>query len=161
MNPLQMMLAAMMGWLEREQRDAVAFLREENRVLKAQLGRRRLRLDDEQRRRLAVLGDRLGRRVLRECATLVTPDTILRWHRELVAQKWTYPRCRTGRPNVQKAIRRLVVRMATDNPQWGYTRIQAALKNVGHRVAHSCAHTGRHSSPPTSSRPRCGRVVGW
>ena len=110
-------------WLECEQRDVIAFLREENRVLKAQLGRRRLRLDDEQRRRPAVLGDRLGRGLLREFATLVTPDTILRWHRELVAQKWTYPRQRPGRPGVQKAIRRLVVPMAPDNPHWGYTRI--------------------------------------
>jgi hypothetical protein len=125
------------GWLEREQRDVIAFLREENRVLKVQLGRRRLRLNDEQRRRLAVLGQRVGRRLLREFATLVTPDTILRWHRELVARKWTYPRQRLGRPGVQKVIRRLVVRMATDNPQWGDTRIQGALKNVGHRVASS------------------------
>jgi hypothetical protein len=54
----------------------IAFLREENRVLKAQLGNRRLRLDDDQRHRLGVLGHRLGRRVLDEVATLVTPDTI-------------------------------------------------------------------------------------
>ena len=147
-----------MGWLEREQRDVIAFLHEENRVLKAQLGRRRLRLDDEQRRRLAVLGDRLGRRLLRECATLVTPDTILRWHRELVAQKWTYPRQRPGRPGVQKTIRRLVLRMATDNPLWGYTRIQGALKNVGHRVARSTiASILRAEGLP----PRSGRSTTW
>ncbi len=77
-----MLLAALLAWLDREQRDVIAFLREDNRVLKAQLGRRRLRLDDEQRQRLAVLGKRLGRSLLREFATLVTPDTILRWHRE-------------------------------------------------------------------------------
>ena len=87
MIPLQVLLAALLAWLEAEQRDVIAFLREENRVLKAQLGTRRLRLDDDQRRRLGVLGQRLGRRVLREVATLVTPDTILRWHRELVARK--------------------------------------------------------------------------
>ena len=73
-----MLLAALLGWLEAEQRDVIAFLREENRVLKAQLGGRRLRLNDDQRRRLAVLGQRLGRGLLREIATLVTPDTILR-----------------------------------------------------------------------------------
>jgi putative transposase len=82
-----MFLAALLGWLEREQRDVVAFLREENRTLKAQLAGRRLPLNDAQRRRLAVLGQRLGRGVLREVATLVTPDTILRWHRELIARK--------------------------------------------------------------------------
>jgi putative transposase len=132
-----MLLAALLAWFDREQRDVIAFLREENRVLKAQLGRRRVRLDDEQRRRLAVCGERLGRSLLCEFATLVTPDTILRWHRELVARKWTYPRQRQGRPGVHKVIRRLVVRLATDNPQWGYTRIQGALKNVGPRVARS------------------------
>jgi putative transposase len=133
--PLQMLLAALLGWLEREQRDAIAFLREEDRALKAQLGSRRLRLNDDQRRRLAVLGRRLGRGVLREVATLVTPDTILRWHRELIARKWTYARRRPGRPAVLDVIRRLVVRMVTENPRWGYTRIQGALKNVGHRVS--------------------------
>ena len=91
-----MLLAALLGWLEREQRDVIAFLREENRALKAQLGNRRLRLNDDQRRRLAVLGERLGRGALREVATLVTPDTILRWHRELIARKWTYARRRPG-----------------------------------------------------------------
>jgi transposase InsO family protein len=135
--PLQIFVAAFLGWLDRDQRDVLAFLREENRALKAQLGGRRLRLDADQRRRLAVLGQRLGRGLLREFASLVTPDTILRWHRELVARKWTYPRQRHGRPGVRQDIRRLVLRMARDNPQWGYTRIQGAVKNVGHRVARS------------------------
>ena len=67
---------------DREQRDVIAFLREEDRVLKAQLGRRRLRLEDDQRRQLAVMGQRLGRRLLREFAILVTPDTIRRRQRE-------------------------------------------------------------------------------
>jgi hypothetical protein len=120
--------------LEAEQRNVIAFLREENRVLKAQLGRRRLRMDDDRRRRLAVLGQRLGRAVLHEVATLVTPDTILRWHRQLIARKWAYARRRPGRPGVRREIRRLVLRMATENPRWGYTRIQGALKNVGHQV---------------------------
>src|SRR4029453_15217549 len=95
-----MLLAALLGWLEREQRDVIAFLREENRTLKAQLSGRRLQLNDEQRRRLAVLGQRLGAAGPREVATLVTPDTILRWHRELIARKWTYARRRPGRPGV-------------------------------------------------------------
>jgi putative transposase len=135
------------------------------------------------RRRLAVLGKRLGRGLLREFATLVTPNTILRWHRELVVRKWTYPRQRHGRSGVQKDIRRLVVRMVTDNPQWGYTRIQGALKNIGHRVARSTIASilkaeglpprGERSTAwstflrahwpaswrPTSSRRKCGRVV--
>src|SRR5262245_61536067 len=121
-----MILATLLGWLQADQRDVIAFLREENRVLKAQLGSRRIRiqLHDDQRRRLAVLGRRLGRSLLRDVATLATPDTILRWHRELIARKLTYARQQPGRPGVMAEIRRLVVRMATDNPSWGYTRIQ-------------------------------------
>ena len=119
-----MLLAALLGWLEAEQRDVIAFLREENRALKAQLGGRRLRLNDDQRRRLAMLRQRLGRGLLREFATLVTPDTVLRWHRELIARKWTYAERRPGRPGVVAEIRRLVIRMATDNPGWGYTRFK-------------------------------------
>jgi hypothetical protein len=158
--PLQMLLAALLGWLEAEQRDVIAFLREENRALKAQLGGRRLRLNDDQRRRLAVLGQRLGRGLLREFATLVTPDTILRWHRELIARKWTYAGRRPGRPGVVAEIRRLVIRMATDNPGWGYTRIQGALKNVGHRVARSTIASILKAAgiPPSRERPTAWRT---
>ena len=95
-----------------------------NRGLKAQLGCRRLRIDDDQRRRLAVVGQRLRRALIHEVATLV-PDTILHWHRELIAPKWIYPRQRPGRPGVLREVRRLVIRMATENPRWGYTRIQS------------------------------------
>lgn len=68
-------------------------------------------------------------------ATLVTPDTILRWHRQLIARKWTRERRRVGRPGVRREIRHLSVRMARENPAWGYRRIQGALRNQGHRVA--------------------------
>ena len=70
-------------------------------------------------------------------ATLVTPDTILRWHRCLIAEKWTYGRKGPGRPGTMKEVSALIVRMATDNPGWGYSRIQGALKNLEHRVARS------------------------
>ena len=93
----------------------------------------RLRFNDGERRRLGELGHRLGRRALADVATLVTPDTILRWHRELVARKWTY-RAGAGRPvGLQAHLRVLVIRMAKENPTWGYKRSQGALKNIGHR----------------------------
>jgi putative transposase len=153
--PLHLIIAVLFGWLEREQRDAIEFLREENRVLKAQLQGRRLRLNDDQRRRLAVIGQRLGRRILADVATIVTPDTILRWHRELIVRKWTYARTRPGRPGVHAEIHRLVVRMATENPSWGYTRIQGALKNLGHRVARSTIAKilKEQGIPPSRERP--------
>jgi hypothetical protein len=61
---------------------------------------------------------------LRKIATVMTPDTLLRWHRQLIARKWTYARRRASRCGVLSEIRRLTVRMAEENPTWGYTRIQ-------------------------------------
>src|SRR5690349_12180537 len=126
-----MWLLVLTGWLERRERDALAYLIEENRLLRRQLGARRLRVTDDERRRLAVRAHRLGRQALREIATIVTPDTLLRWHQQLVARKWTYAPSRVSRRGVLAEIRRLAVRMAVENPTWGYTRIQGALKNVG------------------------------
>jgi len=82
---------------------------------------RRLQMSDADRRRLAVRASRLGRGRLREIATVVTPDTLLRWHRQLVARKWTYAKRRPSRRGVLTEIRRLTVRMAEENPTWGYT----------------------------------------
>ena len=111
------------GWLDRREREAVAYLVEENRLLRRQLGGRRLRFTDDDRRRLATRAYRLGRAAVREIATIATPDTLLRWHRQLIARKWTYAR-KTRQPGVLLEIRQRVVRMATENPTWGYTRIQ-------------------------------------
>ena len=143
------------AWLHRREAAALDYLLEENRTLRAQLGRRPLRLTDDQRRRLAVLGYRLGRARLQGVASLVTPDTILRWHRRLVAHKWTYPRRARGRAGVLRAIQALVVRMAEENPTWGYTRIQGALKVVGHRVGRTTIARilKRHGLPPVPERP--------
>jgi putative transposase len=155
MSVLQMWVGVLIGWLERQEPDALAYLIEENRILRAQLGGRRLRLTEDDRRRLAVRAFRLGRRALRQVATIVTPDTLLRWHRQLVARKWTYVR-RSGRRGVLAEIRRLVGRMAQDNPTWGYTRIQGALSNVGHRVGRSTIARilKAHGLPPVPERPK-------
>jgi hypothetical protein len=82
--PLQFLLLVFAGWVNRRQLEIVAFLQEENRVLREQLGGRRLRFTNAQRRRLAAKGKALGRRVLDQLGGLVTPDTILRWYRELI-----------------------------------------------------------------------------
>jgi transposase InsO family protein len=134
LQPWQVLIATLAGWMGRQQEAVIEYLREENRVLKQQLGRRRMRLTDDQRRRLAVRGKAIGRQALAEFASLVTPDTILRWHRQLIAQKWTHKRRSPGRRRIMQVIADLTVRMARENPRWGYTRIQGALKNVGHRV---------------------------
>jgi transposase InsO family protein len=134
LQPWQILVAAFAGWISRHQDAVIEYLREENRVLKQQLGRRRLRLTDDQRRRLAIRGKAIGRRALSEVASLVTPDTVLRWHRQLIAKKWTHKRRSSGRRRVMQVIAELTIRMARENPRWGYTRIQGALLNVGHRV---------------------------
>ena len=95
---VQVVLAALAGWLDDQKQDVIAYLIEENRILRGQLAGRILRLSDEQRCRLARRGKRLGRRLLSQGATTVTPDTILRWHRQLIARKWTYATKRSGRP---------------------------------------------------------------
>ena len=125
----------MAGWITHQQDAAVEYLREENRVLEQQLGRKRLKLTDDQHRRMAVLGKALGRRALADIASLVTPNTILRWHRQLVAEKWTHTSRSPGRPRVMEIIADLVVRMARENRGWGYIRIEGAIHNLGHRVS--------------------------
>ena len=158
--PWQILVAAMAGWITRQQDAVIDYLREENRVLKEQLGRKRLRLTDAQRRRLAVRGKAIGRRALTEVATLVTPDTILRWHRRLVAQKWTHKRRSPGRPRVMEIITELVVRMARENRAWGYTRIEGALHNLGHRVSRTTISNilKRNGIEPAPER---GRKTTW
>ena len=112
-------------------------------------------MSDDQRRRLSVRGHRLGRARLRTLARLVTLDTILRWHRQLVAKKWTYQRHSRGRASVLLEIQQLVIRMADENPTWGYTRIQGALKVVGHRVGRlTIAQILKaYGRPPVPARP--------
>ena len=78
--PLHLLLATFAGWINRDQAQVVAYLVEENRVLREQLGDRRIRLTDDQRRRLAAKGKVLGWRLLHRVASIVTPDTIMRWH---------------------------------------------------------------------------------
>jgi putative transposase len=158
--PLQVLLVTLAGWVNRHQQHVIEYLVEENRVLKGQLEGRRLRLTDDQRRRLAAKGRRLGRRVLRQVATIVTPDTILRWHRQLIARKWTFTPKRPGRPRIMLEISSLILRMATENPAWGYTRIQGALKNLGHGVARSTVAKvlKAHGIPPAPARPTSWRT---
>ena len=134
-HPLQLLLGALTAWINQQQREVIEYLQAENRVLREQLGPRRLRFTDHQRVRLAAKAKNLPRRVLREIGSIVSPDTLLAWHRHLIVRKDDgHPRRGPGRPPVPAEIQQLVVRMATENRQWGYTRIQGALANLGHDV---------------------------
>ena len=133
---LQFLILTTAGWLNRQQEDSINDLREENRVLREQLGGKRIRFTDSQRRRLAMRGKRLGRKVLMGLTGIATPDTILRWYRQLIAKKYDGSSRRgRGRPRTPCHIAELVVRMAADNPGWGYSRIRGALANLGHEIA--------------------------
>ena len=114
--------------MNQRQLQMIDYLREENRVLREQLGGRRMRLNDDQRRRLAAKAKGLGRKLLAEVATIVTPETLLAWHRRLIAQKYDGSGDRApGRPRTAGEIDALVVRMAEENRDRGYRRIQGAL----------------------------------
>ncbi len=107
------------GWVNRSEQDVIEYLKEENRVLREQLGARRLRFTDDQRRRLAAKARAMCRENLKELADLVTPDTLLRWYRELIAAKYDGSQRRgPGRPRVMETIRELVLTMAKENSSW-------------------------------------------
>src|SRR5262250_3540465 len=157
LDPFRFVLIAIAGWMNQRQLQIIEYLREENRVLREQLSGRRLRLNDDQRRRLAAKAQGLGRKLLAEVATLVTPETLLAWHRKLIAQKYDGSGKRApGRPRTADEIEALVVQMAEENRSWGYRRIQGALSNLGHELARStiAEMLARHGMEPAPERER-------
>jgi putative transposase len=137
LQPWQLLFAALCGWVTQRQQRMIAFQNTQIESLLQKLGQKRLLLTDDQRRLLAVKGHALGRKALRELTTIVTPDTILRWHRELVARKWDHSdkRKAVGRPRIRQVVVDSILRFARDNPTWGYDRIQGALANVAYHIS--------------------------
>jgi hypothetical protein len=136
LDPFTFLILYIAGWMNQRQQQVIEYLVEENRVLREQIGNRRMRFNDNQRCRLAVKAKRLSRNVLAQVATIVTPETLLAWHRKLIATKYDGSKYRSpGRPPIAGDISALVVRMAEENRRWGYRRIQGALSNLGHIVA--------------------------
>jgi putative transposase len=157
LDPFRFLLIAVAGWMNQRQLQMIEYLREENRVLREQLGERRLRFNDDQRRRLAAKAKGLGRKLLNELATVVTPETLLAWHRKLIAQKYDGSQKRgPGRPRIAAEMEALVLRLAEENRDWGYRRIQGALSHLGHKVARStiAAILQRHGIEPAPERHR-------
>ena len=156
-DPFRLLLTSLAGWLNQRQQDVIDYLQEENRVLREQLEGKRLRFNDAQRRRLAVRAQKLGWRMLHDLTTIVTPATLLAWLRKLIARKYNGNKQRgPGRPRTRDEIQRLVVRVATENRDWGYRGIQGALANLGHEVAHgTIANILReHGLEPAPERER-------
>src|SRR5262252_4771712 len=127
------------------------YLVTENRILRNQL-KGRVRLTDGERTSLAEIGQKLGKQALKEVAHVVKPDTILGWHKKLVAQKFDGSKQRQtlGRPKVDQALEDLVVRMAQENRSWGYDRIGGALANLGYTLSDQTVGNilKRHGLPP-------------
>src|SRR3982750_2816621 len=157
LDPFRFLLIALAGWMNQQQVQTIEYLREENRVLREQLGGRRLRFNDDQRRRLAAKAKGLGRQLLAEVASIVTPETLLAWHRKLIAQKYDGSAQRgPGRPRITQDLEALVIRWAEENRDWGYRRLQGALSHLGHELARStmAAILARHGLEPAPERNR-------
>ncbi len=155
--PFRFVLIDVAGWMNQRQLQVIDYLREENRVLREQLGDKRLRFSDDQRRRLAAKAKGLGRKILAEVATIVTPETLLAWHRKLISQKYDGSGKRgPGRPRTAGETENLVMRMAEENRDWGHRRIQGALSNLGHEMARSTIAVilKRHGIEPAPERSR-------
>src|SRR2546422_7342287 len=129
------LLAYIMGTVDQELLLRNAYLVTENRILRNQI-KGRIRLSDGERKTLAEMGQKLGKQALAEVAKIVKPDTILAWHRTLVAQKFdgSHQRKAPGRPKVDPELEAFIVRMAQENRSWGYDRIVGALANLGYTV---------------------------
>ena len=115
-RPFTILLAMLAGWINKHQQDVIEYLKTENTILRGKLCKRRIILTDEQKRLLAVLGKRLGRKVLSEICCAFSPDTILKWHRKLIAAKYDGSRNRKlGRPRISEELEKLVIKIARYN----------------------------------------------
>ena len=158
LQPWQLLFAILSGWVHRRQQQIIEFQSSEIISLMQCQGKKRILLTDDQRRLLAVKGKALGLKALRELTTIVTPDTILRWHRELVAKKWDHSEKRksVGRPRIRQVIVDLILRFARENTTWGYDRIQGALANVGYHISDNTVKNvlKAHGIEPAPERQR-------
>src|SRR4029450_3239468 len=149
------LLAYITGSVDQELLLRNEYLVTENRILRQQIAGR-IRLTDAERTTLAELGKKLGKQALAEVATIVTPDTILAWHRKLIARKFdgSQHRKAPGRPQIDKALEALVVRMAQENRSWGYDRIAGALTHLDYKISDQTVGNilKRHGIPPALAR---------
>ena len=149
-QPFHLLVIALAGWINRDQQAVIDYLIEENRVLKDQLKGRRLRFTDEQRIRLAVKAKAVGRRLLKEIETLVTPDTLLAWYRKLIARKFdgSPSRRHPGRPRINREIEMMNFPSACRKRESKFrlsSKLERPIRKV--RVKPSLSN----SSPKTSS----------
>ena len=157
LQPWHILLAALCGLANQRQQEIIEFQNAQIDALLKKLGKKRLLLDDDQCHLLAVKAHAIGRKALREITTIFTPDTILRWHRNLVAKKFdSSDKRKPGRPRIRQEIADATVRFARENPTWGYDRIQGALRNLNYHIADSTVANvlKAHGIEPAPERQR-------
>ena len=160
-KPMAMLLAMLAGWINRQQQEVIEYLKAENGILKEELlkatGKKRILLNDTQRRRLAILGKKLGRKLLGQICCSFSPDTLLKWHRLLVAKKYDGSKNRNkgGRPRISDYLRELIIYMAKDNKHLGCRKLHGFLKYLGLKVSPATISRvlREHGIDPCSVRP--------
>jgi hypothetical protein len=155
-----LLLITLAGFINKHQQLVIEYLQAENKTLREHLPSKKIAWTDAQRRRLAEKAKVLGRTSLKELGTIVTPETLLRWYRQLVAVKYDSSKQRKPRSSQTKPIKELIVDMARDNPTWGYTRIRGALYNLGHEIARNTIRRtlAKNGIEPAPER---GRKTTW
>jgi hypothetical protein len=133
-KPWTFFAVAIAGWMNRQQQEAISYLRVENQILREKLGHKRILLNTAQKRRLAVAAMKLPRDLLRMCGTLFSPETILKWNRMLIASKYDGSGKRGPKPKKANSVRKLVKQMSEENPSWGYGRICGELRKLGFEI---------------------------
>jgi putative transposase len=150
-------LAYVTGTVDQELLARNEYLAAENRIMKAQL-KGRLKLSDAERRALGEIGHRLGRKALADVASVARPDTILAWYRKLIVRKFDGSKARSGpgRPRIKPEVEELIIRMASENRDWGYDRIAGALANLGYKISDQTVGNvlKRSGLPPAPERKR-------
>jgi len=160
-QPWTMLLVMLAGWLNRHQQDIIEYLKEENKILREKLGNKRILLNDSQKMRLSRLAKKLGRKVLEDACGLFSPDTILKWHRCLIARKYDGSKNRKpGRRQIDPELEQLVIMLARKNKTWGSRRIKGALKHLGYKICHTTIDKilKRNGYDPSPER---GRKTRW
>jgi putative transposase len=160
-KPWMMLVSMMAGWINRQQQEALEYLTEENKILRDELlkatGKKRIILNDSQRRRLAILGKKLGRKLLGQVCRTFSPDTLMLWHRKLVANKYdgSKSRGKGGRPRISDYLRQLIIDMAKDNKHLGGKTLHGYLKYLGLKVSPSTINRilREHGIEPNPDRP--------
>ena len=140
-KPITMLLIMLAGWVNRQQQEAIEYLKAENGILRDELlkatKKKRIFLNDSQRRHLAILGKKIGRKLLTEVCCVFSPNTILKWHRSLVAKKYDGSRNRSkvGRPRISDELKQIIIDMAKDNKHLGYRKLHGYLKYLGYKAS--------------------------